>query len=163
MWECVLLVQKTKLSILDGFFWEKCDLFVWIQTNIQGNKLSIELGKIPPVQCSDSSCILLLGIPEQLGIPLFPVCWSLRMWPSKVSCGITDKVPYSPNLMAQSESIYALAGALGNVTAIPIDCSCLPFGWFGSVPRWLFCSLVVKGGQPSPSWVRNKALDNTVA
>lgn len=120
----------------------------------------MELSKIPAVQCSGCSCVLLLGTPEQL--LLFPVCWSLRMWPNKVGCGFTDKVSYSLNLMAHTESIYALAGPLGNATAIPVDCSCLSFGWFGSVPGWLLCSLVVKGGQPSPSWVRNKALDNTV-
>ena len=43
------------------------------------------------------------------------------------------------------------AGPLGNATVIPIDCSCLHFGWFGSVPGLLLCWLMVKGGQPSPS------------
>lgn len=161
--DCVIILSlgaKNKPKHSSWTFLAKMG-FICLDTECsQGNKLSTELGKILSVQSPDCTCTLLLGTPQQL--PLFPVCWSVRMWPSKVGCGFTDKVSYSSNLMPLNESICALAGPLGDATAIPIDCSCMRFRWFGSVPGWLLCSLVVRGGQPSPSWVRNEAWDSIV-
>lgn len=161
--DCVIILSlgaKNKPKHSSWTFLAKMG-FICLDTECsQGNKLSTELGKILSVQSPDCTCTLLLGTPQQLS--LFPVCWPLRMWPSKVGCGFTDKVSYSSNLMPLNESICALAGPLGDATAIPIDCSCMRFRWFGSVPGWLLCSLVVRGGQPSPSWVRNEAWDSIV-